>query len=239
MEEIESLTSQYLVGQSDDQLANLQKIILAILQERGKGSKAISIPKSKNGIQKALKTILKSRSKAAMRPLNSFIAFRTYYSGIFGRFQQKEISGWMNVLWKEDFFTSKWTIIAKGYSVIRDRVGKENAPLDRFLSLVCPLINIIHPEIYLVVMGWTTPLVHNHKELKRLFVPDRTQYNVTTGMSAMDIVEFVEAQGYAAGVNGKFNVSVARINDDANFSFSYYISQRSCCSHYGSPAHYL
>lgn len=76
--------------------------------------------------------VTKSRSKkkgfksvcAAKRPLNSFIAFRSYYTVIFGQFQQKEISGFLTMLWQGDYFQAKWTIIARAYSEIRDQVGK-------------------------------------------------------------------------------------------------------------------
>jgi len=45
--------------------------------------------------------------------------------------------------WLRDPFKAKWAIVARANSAIRDKVGKPRAPLDRFLSLVCPALDII------------------------------------------------------------------------------------------------
>ncbi|KAI9884389.1 MAG: hypothetical protein M1823_003821 [Watsoniomyces obsoletus] len=55
--------------------------------------------------------------KRFKRPLNSFIAYRSYYSSMFSALQQKEISGLLNRLWQAGPFKAKWTILAKAYSV--------------------------------------------------------------------------------------------------------------------------
>ena len=68
------------------------------------------------------------------------MAFRAYYAPIFVTFQQKDISGFLTRMWQADPFHAKWTIAAKAYSVIRDKVGKLRAPLDFFLNIVCPHI---------------------------------------------------------------------------------------------------
>lgn len=77
---------------------------------------------------------------AAKRPLNSWMAFRSYYKQIFNTYQQKDASGYLTLLWREDPFQAKWSIVAKGYSVIRSKVNKDVAPLGKFLELVCPHI---------------------------------------------------------------------------------------------------
>lgn len=63
-------------------------------------------------------------ASAAKRPLNSWMAFRAYYSPLFTSLQQKDISGALTEMWAADPFHAKWTIVAKAYSVIRDQVGK-------------------------------------------------------------------------------------------------------------------
>ena len=77
-----------------------------------------------------------------------------YYSPIFTTFQQKDISGILTILWQDDPSKAKWSILAKGYSVIRDSKGKLNAPLDVFLAINGPFIGVIAPEAYLDTLGW-------------------------------------------------------------------------------------
>jgi hypothetical protein len=98
------------------------------------------------------------------------------------------------VLWGTDFFKAKWAIVAKAYSIIRDRVGKANAPLASFMALVCPMIGIPSPAEYFDLMGWMYP--DTEKELKRRFLPDVSQFDTTTTLSPTDIVSFCEFSGY-------------------------------------------
>ena len=125
-------------------------------------------------ITKSNKKVKKSNAvttlNKATRPLNSWIAYRSmkshfpqssyadtkagYYSSIFSALQQKEISGLMKHMWEADPFKAKWAILAKAYSMIRDEQGKSNTPLDDFLALSVPKINIIKPTHYLDAIGW-------------------------------------------------------------------------------------
>ncbi|RDW63860.1 hypothetical protein BP5796_10362 [Coleophoma crateriformis] len=89
------------------------------------------------------------------RPLNSWMAFRTFYARIFRKTQQKAASSYLTVLWSRDPFKAKWAIVAKAYSSIRDLVGKHNARLDRYLSIVVPAIGIIGAEDYLRTLNWS------------------------------------------------------------------------------------
>ncbi|MCJ1464669.1 hypothetical protein MMC07_003282 [Pseudocyphellaria aurata] len=103
----------------------------------------------KNGISGVISTIPK-----ASRPLNSFMAFRAYYAPIFISTQQKFISGLLTHLWDHDLSKDKWTIIAKAYSIIRDKIGKENASLPVFLAISALYMGVTEPEVYLVSHGW-------------------------------------------------------------------------------------
>ena len=60
----------------------------------------------------------------------------------------------MGKVWQHDPFKAKWAVIAKAYSVLRDSLGKENAPLDKFFAISCSLMSIIEPAHYFVAMGW-------------------------------------------------------------------------------------
>lgn len=201
------LLSTYLESHSTEQLETLTKLLGEMVRERREASRAITIPKSAK-LTKKEKTCVKRllRNSAAMRPLNAFMAFRAFYSKIFPFKQQKDISGWLNRLWKDDAFHSKWTITARAYSIIRDRVGKENAPLDAFLELVCPHIGIVPPILYLPVMGWSIPNSEpGQTELVRLGAPQIAHFSVTTTLSAIDLVQYCEEHGYAIGLGGKYS----------------------------------
>lgn len=88
-------------------------------KKRNKGKKINRVPKvAGESVQDA------TNVSGAKRSLNSFMAFRKYYIPIFPWLQQKEMSGFITILWREDPFHAKWTIVARAYSIIRDRVGK-------------------------------------------------------------------------------------------------------------------
>ncbi|KND90383.1 Mating-type protein MAT-1 [Tolypocladium ophioglossoides CBS 100239] len=93
-------------------------------------------------------------SNRAKRPLNAFMAFRSYYLKLFPDVQQKTASGFLTTLWNKDPFRNKWTLIAKVYSFVRDAIGKDKVSLSYFLSLACPTMKIIDISAYLAALGW-------------------------------------------------------------------------------------
>nr|AKM95173.1 mating-type protein MAT1-1-1 [Cordyceps militaris] len=96
----------------------------------------------------------KQAGDRAKRPLNAFIAFRSYYVKLFPESQQKAASGFLTTLWNKDPFRNRWAMIAKVYSFIRDEMGKKRAPLSSFLMAACPAMDILPPDEYLQVLGW-------------------------------------------------------------------------------------
>ncbi|KAF2228530.1 mating-type protein MAT alpha 1, partial [Viridothelium virens] len=138
------------------------------------------------------------------RPLNSYMAFRAYYSPIFLDFQQKAISPLLTMLWQGDHFQAKWTILAKAYSKIRDQQGKDNANLSEFLELVTPVIGIIAPADYLSTMGWQMTEGENGPTLHRETIPDFSSFSDelrTTNVSVEDIIEYFQLVGYAVNAS--------------------------------------
>jgi len=103
-------------------------------------------------------------------------------------------------MWQQDPFKAKWTIIARGYSSIRDHVGKINAPLDAFLKLVCPVIGIIRIEDYLEKMSWSIEITpDSHISLQQVYPPKIEAfepYLMNTSMTERDVINFVASQGY-------------------------------------------
>ncbi|PHH90961.1 hypothetical protein CDD83_2089 [Cordyceps sp. RAO-2017] len=90
----------------------------------------------------------------AKRPLNAFMAFRSYYLKIFPDVQQKTASGFLTTLWHKDPCRNKWALIAKVYSFVRDHLGKEKIALSFFLGIACPTMKVIEPAKYLESLGW-------------------------------------------------------------------------------------
>nr|AOY41712.1 MAT111 [Huntiella omanensis] len=88
------------------------------------------------------------------RPLNGFIAFRAYYQRIFTQVPQKSISALITRLWKSDPFQSRWMLMGRVYSFIRDTVGKNTAKLSDFLEVAVPIMGVPVPEAYLAKLCW-------------------------------------------------------------------------------------
>ncbi|KAL3466800.1 mating-type protein MAT alpha 1-domain-containing protein [Aspergillus heterothallicus] len=130
------------------------------------------------------------------RPLNSFIAFRSYYSVIFPDLTQKAKSGILRFLWQNDPFKAKWTILAKAYSTIRDEYDAE-VTLDSFLTLNAELIGILDPVRYLDVMGWD--LTDNGQQqytMAKVKNPVATEAELSTNCSVDDIIKHCYETGY-------------------------------------------
>ncbi|KAF1351344.1 mating-type protein ALPHA1/MAT-1/A-1, partial [Delphinella strobiligena] len=128
-----------------------------------------------------------------IRPLNSWMAFRSFHAPIFKTFQQKNISGLLTRLWQNDPFKAKWSILAKAYSMIREHKAKDAAPLDKFLSHTCPHIGIIPKNDYLSVMGWEIVEENGEVRMERRFAPDVASFPeniLTTNLSAEEVVAF-------------------------------------------------
>nr|QOE88728.1 alpha box protein [Phyllosticta citriasiana] len=139
-----------------------------------------------------------------LRALNSFMAFRVYYNPIFHSFEQKERSGFMKTMWAEEETKAKWSIIAKAWSIIRDEVGKDSAPLDRFLELACPHIDILARDAYLSTLGWELSTDNGTTSLRRRFLPNFMDFPAsfrTTTKSVQDVIDFVRSSGYGLPTN--------------------------------------
>nr|DAB41632.1 TPA_exp: mating-type protein MAT1-1-1 [Thielaviopsis paradoxa] len=104
------------------------------------------------------------------RPLNGFIAFRTYYQKMFTHLPQKNISTFITQLWKSDPFQSRWMLIGRLYSFIRDTIGKSNTKLSEFLQVAAPVMCTPNPEEYLFKLCW---VMNSTDEYDVTFIQDR------------------------------------------------------------------
>lgn len=113
----------------------------------------------------------------------------------------KACSPILGLLWDSDPNKSKWSLITKAWSIIRDQVGKERASLDEFFSYACPYLNIPSPEQYLDMVGWVP--VGDQKE--SLAIIRKPEYSAEPAEAAVtneahsveDIIRHCQILGYA------------------------------------------
>ncbi|PVH68990.1 hypothetical protein DL98DRAFT_578566 [Cadophora sp. DSE1049] len=123
-----------------------------------------------------------------------------FYQNLFPHLQQKEASIYLTTLWKRDPFKAKWTIIAAAYSKIRNAVGKPRAPLDQYLSIICPQMGIIGVDAYLEILNWTCEQTAEGGLLfSQSAFPDLQalgQQILHSSMTEKDVVLFCGSAGY-------------------------------------------
>lgn len=154
---------------------------------------------------------LKTQPLAAptsMRALNSWMAFRSYYSKMFTDSQQKDISTYLKTLWNAEQFKAKWSVLAKVYSIIRDVRGKALAPLDKFLDITCPVFGIIPQSEYLDKLNWSFETDSQGKRsLVQTPLPDLTaidDHYKYSNMTESDIIAYCINQGYMPAAKDVF-----------------------------------
>lgn len=126
---------------------------------------------------------------------------------MFDTFQQKTISGFLTRIWSKDPFKAKWAILAKAYSLIRGDHSKTDAPLDAFLGIACPMVNIVRREDYMRTMGWNISRGEDGlNTIERVFDPsfsELTQATLGTNLSAQQIVQHCFAVGFVPDLGAR------------------------------------
>ncbi|KAG9230089.1 mating-type protein ALPHA1/MAT-1/A-1, partial [Amylocarpus encephaloides] len=134
------------------------------------------------------------------RGVNSFMAFReVFYSRMFTSSQQKHLSSHIKLLWDNDPFHAKWSILARAYTGIRDCVGKENAPMATFLQIVCPKIGIIGVDDYFVMMNWVVENTNGLLVIRQFAAPEFSKFPdaiINTPMTERDVTCYCALKGY-------------------------------------------
>jgi hypothetical protein len=131
-----------------------------------------------------------------------------FYAVMFKEHQQKTISTFLNKLWQEDPFKAKWAIIAKAYTMIRDKMARiQNAHaapmLSNYLPLVCAQIGIIGVEYYLEILNWR--LVYDHagnKSIAQSAKPNLDEIDehfMTTQMTEEDLIQYLVNVSFLPG----------------------------------------
>ncbi|KAF4337021.1 mating type MAT1-1-1 [Fusarium beomiforme] len=143
---------------------------------------------------------LNSSDSRAKRPLNAFMAFRTYYLKLFPDTQQKNASGFLTQLWGGDPHRNKWALVAKVYSFLRDQLGKGAVNLSAFLGVACPLMNMVEPVNYIRTLGWQTineQGVLTFRQNAKLMNENLTKLNVNAHPTTeIDLLTSVLSAGY-------------------------------------------
>lgn len=190
--------------------------IAALLQDAGQSDSTTEQERTAHGKTKKKNLVIVAVVTKAMRPLNSWIAFRSkyprstnlivinnkvlgYYSTIFLSFQQKEISGFLTILWQNEPFKAKWSILAKSYSLIRNSQGKANAPLDLFLAINGPLIGVIEPARYLEALSWEVAVDEDGQTVMRRYGNPIDEQLFITNVSVNDVIRNSYDEGYFTG----------------------------------------
>ncbi|KAI9802884.1 MAG: hypothetical protein M1826_005038, partial [Phylliscum demangeonii] len=123
-----------------------------------------------------------------------------YYAPIFSSLQQKQISGFLTFLWRRDPFKSKWAVLAKAFSIIRENARVGQSPLNVFLALNTPFVGIIPPKEYLEILGWQVKVSDSGQtSLERQFVPKLSTFDkdiLQTDQSVNDIIQHSYERGY-------------------------------------------
>ncbi|PVI06562.1 hypothetical protein DM02DRAFT_667446 [Periconia macrospinosa] len=138
------------------------------------------------------------------KALNAFVGFRCYYLAIppFKPWPMKKLSKSMSTLWETDPNKAIWNLMGKAWSIFRDQVGKDRAPLREFFEIVCPRFGIPPPEVYLQVLGWSFIVnADGNPQLVRTGSSSSMGSGRATEnepMSVADIISIAQQRGYAA-----------------------------------------
>lgn len=123
----------------------------------------------------------------------------------------KQLSQPLGTLWEKEPNKPLWSMMAKAWSTIRDRVGKNQAPLDKFFSIICPYLEVPSPETYLERYGWT--VIVNQEggpKLARDDVSESASISAEVAgrtLSVEDIISYCQSMGYAQGTTFATNTT--------------------------------
>ena len=103
-------------------------------------------------------------------------------------------SPFLKRLWEREPFKSRWAIIGRAYTAVRDVSSKQALPLSVFLQTAAPLMGIIPLTDYLPMMGWelsytskgTVELSLASEPILRNFPPSASG----TAMTEHDLIRF-------------------------------------------------
>ncbi|KAF1934334.1 MAT1-1-1 [Didymella exigua CBS 183.55] len=185
----------FLSTRSGDQMVQLVQSIREPAAQATLTASLLAIPPAV-----ITKSALPEKTRKA---LNAFVGFRCYYIliPIFKPWPMKKLSNPMGIMWEADPNKPLWSLTTKAWSVIRDQIGKDKAPLDQFFRIICPYLNIPSPETYLDCCGWKFNTDdEGSPTLSREFIPSPGAMSAgiaDTALSVEDIINYCQSMGYA------------------------------------------
>ncbi|KAK5950311.1 hypothetical protein OHC33_008530 [Knufia fluminis] len=117
-----------------------------VAQERTSATKASAISSTKRHVQ--------SPMKKPRKVVNSWMAFRSYYSSLINDLPQKVRSPMLAMLWKNDVDHGLWELLSAAFSYIRDNHSEDSVSLEQFLGVATQVVPIIPADQYLARTGW-------------------------------------------------------------------------------------
>lgn len=135
------------------------------------------------------------------KALNAFVGYRCYYiyAPQFKPWPMKKLSGVLATMWDVEPNKAIWALLAKAWSLIRDQIGKERAPLDVFFKIMCPAMSLPSADTYLELYGWALKVKPDGEPyVSRDFIPGALpEVPSNPTMSIGDIIRYCHGFGYA------------------------------------------
>ncbi|KAI1551947.1 mating-type protein MAT-1 [Pyrenophora tritici-repentis] len=149
--------AEFLANRSGAQMLQLMRYIREPAAQVAFANQMMNLPAPVSN-SRATPELVQKPKKA----LNAFVGFRCeftiscYYIDIpaFKSWPMKKLSNLLGILWESDPNKPLWSLLAKAWSMLRDQLTKEVAPLDEFFGIVCTELGVPHPDWYLEANGW-------------------------------------------------------------------------------------
>ncbi|KAK5312171.1 hypothetical protein LTR70_008351 [Exophiala xenobiotica] len=104
-------------------------------------------------------SFMNKRTQASPRKprkvVNSWMAFRSYYSPLIKDLPQKARSPMLAMLWKSDVDHGLWELLSAAFSYVRDNHSEDSVSLEQFLGVATQVVPIVPADQYLARTGWT------------------------------------------------------------------------------------
>ncbi|KAJ5971054.1 uncharacterized protein N7479_000972 [Penicillium vulpinum] len=148
-----------------------------------------------------------------LRPLNSFMIFRSFCAPMFPGVPQKVKSVAISELWQDDTLKPHWTVLAKAYTIIRDHFNVDTPSLPEFVELCLPLIGIVSANNYLALAGWNVqPHGHDGLALQKIAVSCLANFNPPI-ISVHEVVQHCIDNNYAQVRDEEWNKHILSNGD--------------------------
>ncbi|KAJ5335356.1 transcriptional regulator family: HMG [Penicillium brevicompactum] len=136
-----------------------------------------------------------------LRPLNSFMIFRSFCSGLFPGIPQRVKSMAISQMWAEDTLKPQWAVLAKAYTIVRDHFLVSVPSLQIFVEECLPLIGLSNAPQYATMCGWSVVSEEGAMNLVKSSGPTVSQRFVPHPISVRAVVEWCIQRGYATPRN--------------------------------------